>query len=122
MSAEESTWVVNDELLPPPCFVYGMGHAVYTLSDPRAVIGKRFAEQLAAGTEYEAELNLLKSIESYRLRHKMPKPRIARGFFKSRSPSVTKQPCWLQSLPTLDRDVGLGACRAARRLFVRHRL
>ena len=25
--------------------------------------GKRFAEQLAAGTEYEAELNLLKSIE-----------------------------------------------------------
>ena len=43
--------------------IYGMGHAVYTLSDPRAVIGKRFAEQLAAGTEYEAELNLLKSIE-----------------------------------------------------------
>lgn len=36
---------------------------MYTLSDPRAVIGKRFAEQLAAGTEYEAELNLLKSIE-----------------------------------------------------------
>ena len=43
--------------------IYGMGHAVYTLSDPRAVICKEFATKLAAGTEFEAELNLLKSIE-----------------------------------------------------------
>ena len=28
--------------------VYGMGHAIYTLSDPRAVILKRFARKLAA--------------------------------------------------------------------------
>jgi citrate synthase len=40
-----------------------MGHAVYTLSDPRAVICQVFAEQLAAGSEYEAELKLLQSIE-----------------------------------------------------------
>ena len=40
-----------------------MGHAVYTKSDPRAVICKRFAERMAANTEFEAEFNLLKSIE-----------------------------------------------------------
>ena len=55
--------IVNKQAYDGTGLVYGMGHAVYTLSDPRAVIGKRFAEQLAAGTEYEAELNLLKSIE-----------------------------------------------------------
>ena len=43
--------------------VYGMGHAVYTISDPRAVICKRFAERLAADSGYEEEFRLLTSIE-----------------------------------------------------------
>ncbi len=43
--------------------LYGMGHAVYTLSDPRAVILKREAKKLAEGTEYEAEIGLLEAIE-----------------------------------------------------------
>lgn len=43
--------------------IYGMGHAVYTLSDPRAVILKENAMKLAAGTEFEAEFKLLDSIE-----------------------------------------------------------
>jgi len=43
--------------------IYGMGHAVYTKSDPRAVICKRFARSLAAGTEFEAQLRLLEAIE-----------------------------------------------------------
>ena len=43
--------------------VYGMGHAVYTLSDPRAVILKENAKKLAAGTEFEKEFRLLESIE-----------------------------------------------------------
>jgi citrate synthase len=43
--------------------IYGMGHAVYTLSDPRAVICKRFAGQLAKDTEFEAEYHLLETIE-----------------------------------------------------------
>lgn len=55
--------IVRKEAFDKTGLVYGMGHAVYTLSDPRAIIGKRFAEQLAAGTEFEAEFNLLKSIE-----------------------------------------------------------
>ena len=40
-----------------------MGHAVYTLSDPRAVILKQSAEKIAKGTEYEAQFNLLETIE-----------------------------------------------------------
>lgn len=43
--------------------IYGMGHAVYTLSDPRAVILKSNAMKLAEGTEFEAEFRLLDSIE-----------------------------------------------------------
>lgn len=43
--------------------IYGMGHAVYTLSDPRAVILKQSAEKMAKGTEYEAQFNLLETIE-----------------------------------------------------------
>lgn len=43
--------------------IYGMGHAVYTVSDPRAVILKKKAFQLAAGKEIEAEFKLLDTIE-----------------------------------------------------------
>ena len=43
--------------------IYGMGHAVYTLSDPRAVILKRKAMALAAGKEIEREFKLLDTIE-----------------------------------------------------------
>lgn len=55
--------IVNKEAFDHTGLIYGMGHAVYTLSDPRANICKYFATKLAEGTEYEAELNLLKSIE-----------------------------------------------------------
>ncbi len=43
--------------------IYGMGHAVYTLSDPRAVILKENAMNLARGTDFEREFKLLNSIE-----------------------------------------------------------
>ena len=43
--------------------IYGMGHAVYTLSDPRAVILKSNAMKLAKGTDFEAEFRLLNTIE-----------------------------------------------------------
>lgn len=55
--------IVNKEAFDKSGLIYGMGHAVYTLSDPRAVICKQFATKLAEGTEYEKELNLLKTIE-----------------------------------------------------------
>ncbi|MGI6032316.1 MAG: citrate synthase [Coriobacteriales bacterium] len=43
--------------------IYGMGHAVYTLSDPRAVICKRYARELAEGTEFEPQFHLIETIE-----------------------------------------------------------
>lgn len=43
--------------------IYGMGHAVYTISDPRAVILKKKAFELAKGKEIEAEFHLLETIE-----------------------------------------------------------
>lgn len=44
--------------------VYGMGHAVYTLSDPRAKILKAKAQEFSAGTEFEKDFALLNLIET----------------------------------------------------------
>ena len=43
--------------------VYGMGHAIYTLSDPRAVILKRFARKLAADKGMLDEFELFETVE-----------------------------------------------------------
>ncbi len=43
--------------------IYGMGHAVYTLSDPRAVILKRSAKKLAFDHGFEKEFMTLDAIE-----------------------------------------------------------
>lgn len=55
--------IVNKEAFDHTGLIYGMGHAVYTKSDPRAVVLKKFATKMTEGTEFEAELNLLKLIE-----------------------------------------------------------
>ena len=43
--------------------IYGMGHAVYTLSDPRAVLCKKYARELAQGTQFEPQFELIETIE-----------------------------------------------------------
>lgn len=43
--------------------IYGMGHAVYTLSDPRAVILKRFARKMAEKKDMLAEFQLFEAVE-----------------------------------------------------------
>ncbi len=43
--------------------IYGMGHAIYTLSDPRAVMLKKYAKELAKDTEFEREFALLEAVE-----------------------------------------------------------
>ena len=55
--------IVRKEAYDRSGLVYGMGHAVYTMSDPRAVILKKCAAKMAEGTEYEAEFRLLETIE-----------------------------------------------------------
>ena len=43
--------------------VYGMGHAIYTKSDPRAVMLKKYAEDLAIKKGYGDDFRLLETIE-----------------------------------------------------------
>lgn len=61
--ADHMIKVLNKEANDGSGLIYGMGHAVYTLSDPREVILKRKAMHLAAGKEIEAEFRLLETIE-----------------------------------------------------------
>jgi len=44
--------------------IYGMGHAIYTLSDPRAVLLKKMAKELAANKGILDEFELFEHIES----------------------------------------------------------
>lgn len=43
--------------------LYGLGHAVYTMSDPRAVLLKKYARHMAQIKGYEAEFDLLQKVE-----------------------------------------------------------
>lgn len=43
--------------------IYGLGHAVYTVSDPRAVILKKYAESMAADKGYSDMFELMETIE-----------------------------------------------------------
>lgn len=64
--------------------IYGMGHAVYSLSDPRERVFKGYVESLAHAKGREKELNLYNSIE------KLAPELIAekRHIFKGVSPNV----------------------------------
>ncbi len=55
--------IVRKEANDNSGLIYGMGHAVYTKSDPRAVILKDNAKKLAHGTEFEKKFNLLETVE-----------------------------------------------------------
>ncbi|MGI6216221.1 MAG: citrate/2-methylcitrate synthase [Coriobacteriales bacterium] len=54
--------IVAKEAFDQSGLIYGMGHAVYTLSDPRAEICRQHARKLSQGTEYEGEFKLLESV------------------------------------------------------------
>lgn len=55
--------IIRKEAYDRSGLIYGMGHAVYTLSDPRAVLLKKKAAELAAVKNMEDELNLYFKIE-----------------------------------------------------------
>jgi citrate synthase len=56
--------ILNKQAYDRSGLIYGMGHAVYTLSDPRAVLLKQSAEAVAKEKGKEKEFNLYKLIES----------------------------------------------------------
>ena len=55
--------ILKKEAFDKKGLVYGMGHAVYTISDPRAELLKIKAAELAKTTGREEELNLYKTVE-----------------------------------------------------------
>lgn len=56
--------ILNKEAFDNKGLIYGMGHAVYSLSDPREVIFKGFVEKLAAEKGKGKELALYNAVES----------------------------------------------------------
>lgn len=61
--ADYLTKILKKEAFDKSGKVYGMGHAIYTLSDPRAILLKEKARELAKEKGKEAEFNLYNSIE-----------------------------------------------------------
>ena len=55
--------ILNKQAFDRSGLIYGMGHAVYTLSDPREVILKKFAKALAEEKGLTDEFNLYELVE-----------------------------------------------------------
>jgi len=54
--------ILNKEVFDHQGLIYGMGHAVYSLSDPRADIFKGFVEKLSVEKKREAEYRLYQNV------------------------------------------------------------
>ena len=57
------TAILNREIGDRLGKIYGMGHAIYTKSDPRAIMLKKYAEDLAIKKGYGDDFKLLEAIE-----------------------------------------------------------
>lgn len=55
--------LLNKEAFDRSGLIYGIGHAVYSISDPRAVIFKEHVERLAKEKGFEDEYNLYAKVE-----------------------------------------------------------
>ena len=55
--------IIHKEIGDGSGLIYGMGHAIYTMSDPRAVILKKFARKLAQEKGMSDQLDLIESVE-----------------------------------------------------------
>lgn len=55
--------ILNKEAFDKKGLIYGMGHAVYSLSDPREVVFKKFVEQLAKAKGRDEDMELYKNVE-----------------------------------------------------------
>lgn len=57
------TKIINKEAFDRKGLIYGMGHAVYSLSDPRERVFKGYVNKLAAEKGREKDLELYKNVE-----------------------------------------------------------
>jgi len=55
--------IMNREAFDKSGLIYGVGHAIYTLSDPRAVLLKEYARRLSAEKGLEEEFQLYETVE-----------------------------------------------------------
>ena len=55
--------MMDGEVFDHKGLIYGMGHAVYSLSDPREKVFKSFVEQLAAAKGRDEDMTLYNNIE-----------------------------------------------------------
>ena len=78
------TKILNKETFDKQGLIYGMGHAVYSLSDPREKVFKRFVEQLAEEKHHNDDMTLYNNIE--KLAPKVISEK--RKIFKGVSPNV----------------------------------
>ena len=81
--------------------IYGMGHAVYTVSDPRAVLLKQKAAELAAEKQLDKEMALYRTIEEV-----TPAAfRAVKGYDRVIAPNVDFYSGFVYSMLTIPRDL-----------------
>ena len=71
--------LLNKEAFDRSGLIYGMGHAVYSVSDPRAQVFKGYVEKLAKEKGMEKEFNLYASVERLAAELIAKKRRIYKG-------------------------------------------
>jgi citrate synthase len=75
--------ILNREVYDKSGLIYGIGHAIYTISDPRAMLLKDMARDLAIEKGREAEYNFYTLLEE----------RAIFNFMESKGKNVNKQVC-----------------------------
>lgn len=71
--------LLNKEAFDHSGLIYGMGHAVYSVSDPRAVAFKKYVERLAAEKQMEREYRFYSTVERLAAAMIAKKRRIYKG-------------------------------------------
>lgn len=75
--------MLNKDAYDNSGLIYGIGHAIYTISDPRTVLLKEMAQELAKEKGREAEFNFYSLLEE----------RAIKNFMDFKGKSVNKQVC-----------------------------
>lgn len=71
--------LLNKEAFDRSGLIYGMGHAVYSVSDPRSVAFKKYVERLAAEKQMEREYRFYSTVERLAAAMIAKKRRIYKG-------------------------------------------
>lgn len=75
--------MLNKEAYNKTGLIYGIGHAVYTISDPRAILLKELARDLAKEKNLEKEFNFMELVEE----------RAIKAFMGFKGDGIKKQVC-----------------------------